>query len=78
MRKGLLCITEAKEALEAASWILLFRGRQTEEAKEPHTEATKAIQAHQQQESWRAQPVAQLTEQPKLDREAGQGQPDRP
>ena len=50
MRKEHLCITEVKEALEAASWILLFRGRQTEEAKEPHTEATKVIQARQQLE----------------------------
>jgi|TARA_B110001450_G_scaffold174789_1_gene163170 hypothetical protein len=47
MRKERLCITEVKEVLEAASWILLFRGHQTEEAKEPHTEATKVIQAHQ-------------------------------
>ena len=50
MRKERLCITEVKEVLEAASWILLFRGHQTEEAKEPHTEATKVIQAHQQLE----------------------------
>lgn len=77
MRKERLCITEVKEVLGAASWILPNKGHQTEEAKEPHTEATKVIQAHQQLEFWRAQPVAQLAGQPTLDREAGQGQPDR-
>jgi hypothetical protein len=77
MRKERLCITEVKEVLEAASWILLFRGHQTEEAKELHTEATKVIQAHQQLEFWPAQLVVQLTGQPTLDREAGQGQLDR-
>ena len=76
MRKERLCIMEVK-VLEAASWILLSRGHQTEEAKEPHTEATKVIQAHQHLEFWPAQPVAQLAGQPTLDREAGQGQPDR-
>jgi hypothetical protein len=50
MLKERLCIMEVKEVLEAASWILLFRGHQTEEAKELHTEATKVIQAHQQLE----------------------------